>query len=637
MRSRGKFSTWTRLDLPPTWTLYAISIHSPFIKMVSLSATKVAFLLQLDKVEDCKALTTLLSQGQLDLGQNINLSIINEKKEANVDDSIEKIHKKFEINRIPEKRQIYSTHGGSKKAALTEMDSPKAIDPAKRFLNAPKYDLKAEGEYTIDTKKVEISKEAVLLELDRIKDNICQYRSIVSITEDSVLYLVAKAGIYRGLRTFASRLANTDAALYVLQRFKFLKYLLLLTITLYLAFHSSYSLVLAIISLILVLRLDSKNNIRFYFIKYVHFDDERISGCQNLIKSPCFNYLRHQMDKNINKIFYRLRNPDNLVELQRLRRPNKVNAELEIYLLEFSGSKILRYFKIKITANKVVFQFFGRMSQEIYQQLELLALKIKVKGELREVRRPQIEIQKQFVDNQNEVVQAKLTTSADKKNKSEKSQSQAGLLLEKLSESDEINAEQLNAETRAFDEQNAISEEPNYQKTENDYRINDRNEFFIMKDGLLTEVKDQYSSQIYVDMLYQKVVGKFYGMLNDASIWRLDKQTDSYIIKSCQDNVFITVRTELQIKSDIKRVYDELSDISKICIYNPLVSSAVLVKNLTPDALISHVKVKCPFPLTNRDIVHIKISRWLSSKKAIILVTSAPDSILPPNSSHVRS
>ena len=562
----------------------------------------------------------------------IDASNTDTNKEVIPNDSINKLKTKSFMSDRTDSNMAKSVPVDSKKHKTCSQYSKgvfggKIAEPKNQFLRNKQTKQVTDNVYDIDTKSVNIDKEAVLCELDRTKEFLCNNKQMVQINGNSVLYLLIKPGIQNHIQMIMSTFINFDTALHNAERIKLLSYLILFTVLFYLMLHHIVVLVLFAALLMLLLRFGYANNIKFYFVQYVQIKGQGSQSNVNIDFDKCYTYLKRRININIKKIFPGFLSPDHLVELQRIRAEDNMHPTLELYLCDFKKGKIESYLKIQLSNGLLLFKYFGKASQEVYMHLTLMALKITMKSELRTPKESlQADDKKDHEDRLKQFNSLNKNSKIVHSNKSE------------VNDTKQNRRDQLK-ELKPQVSKDDILKSKKLQTADNntDYRLNDHNELFLCVSNNLIEAKEQYNTKLYIDMLYNNITSKFYNMVSNSTSWRLEKQTDIYVTKSWPDDVFVIRRTDLQIKSTIDKVIEVLSDLNNITKYNLLISSSSKVRDITADAALSHIIVKCPFPLTNRDITHINIYRRVSDKKAIVAITSAPEAIMPASKKFVRS
>lgn len=576
-------------------------------------------MVKLNNIQEFDTVVEKLKSIQLEPNSSFNFS----KAEGNITESLN-----TSVNQLKTNSVILDSERIAKQRSFSLNEAEKTIPDIKhknlKLSTVPEQiqkniclddKTKEEGDIFIDKKQLDIDKEDILVELDKVNETVYYNRHIIKVANDSILYLVSKTGAYKLIRKYLSKITNIDAMLYIIQRFKFIKYSLLIFTILYVFLNFSTFIIIFTVGLIAIMKLDSKNNINFFFVKYIPLNCNKSTDDILSIEENYLRFLRHMLNKNVNSIFPGISSPEKLVELQKFLKREDFNDRFEVYLIDFVENKIKRYLKVKICCDKVIFKYYGKISMDVYQKLEFISLKFKMSAEFNKNTSYIINNKnmKHKLQNKENNIETKVNANSNTK------------LPESLLVSNKITDQNLDAKLA----------ENTYSIGEN-VSLNKKNELVINKNSTFIEIKDKYSTQAYIDILYECLINKYYNLITDETKWKVEHTDSVYTMKSLSDATYLIRRTETQINSNIKKITSILENSTLATKYNHLISSETKIKQLTPEASLNYIIVKCPFPLTNRDYAHIRICKQHSDKKMIIITTSAPESLFPSTKKFVR-
>lgn len=545
----------------------------------------------------------------------------------------------------------------------------KADDSVKytnRFFDLHAKEEKDGDTYVVNTNRGGISEGNVVEALRKVKTGITNYKTAFKVDTDSALYLVEKNGLYSTLNALIERTLGIDILLLNHETRVLLKYLCVLIVSIYILSHYGYLILTRIIIVAIGLNTGCKEPDMIYATKHIKLGSNVATSVNKQPDAKIYRYLKHLIKKNVTQLFGGTLIPSNLVEVQRVYSTSGSYDSTNIYLIQFKGLVVYRFFKIRFGKNRIGLKFYGPVSKDICNLMDALGVKLRsmIDNELaiNSVVASREQEDKEVVGRSKSVHVEKIETLLDSSFRIKQtarlddidagmqniepanrtSSQQLDVSLIRDSDTKLTDIEPLIKQNYTKEDQRSLEEvETNHHMTllpaQPHYYINDLNELCITVNNEPLEIKDKYFTQLYIDLVYSKITTRFYDMLDNDTQWRIETQNDEYTTKISQDDVFVVRRTELKIRANIKNVYGVLTDLTKLAIYNQLITSATTTRAITEDASLEHVIIKVPFPLTTRDIAHISISRWVSDNKFIIGVTSAPETILPSVKKYVRS
>lgn len=467
----------------------------------------------------------------------------------------------------------------------------------------------------------------LLSKLKAFKKSWSGFKNPFIVNSNECLFTLANNITYTAMGIFIGHKNNTDSFLASIANLK-VSVFLLLAILLLLATTSIQMMLVSGFLLLLLLLMVGSRRINYYLVRRFTLDDNALSDQYTGRRTLDIEKIKDMIYKSTDRIFgYRNDGSCGWIRVYYCCIMDEKSGKMRFYAIEKVLWRFRRYIQVVIDCEYVEIKYYGGISCEIYHRIKALELKIRAVRGLPVLGYDTQPVVRQF---KNQLLSKHEDNDTFVQNHS--TQSSLANVQTNNKPHDCYHDDHTSTLTNQFDKYPTVLINP-----ANKYTINERNELLTDTNGQPIEITTEYKKQHYIDLLYTKTMEKCSKMISDSQNWKIEHQDSTYTAKSQSDSVFVIRQTTLQINGTIDKIIAAITDVNNTPKFSPMVLSETLVSQLTEDAILTHVIVKCPFPLQNRDIMQIKITRRLSDSEAVMVSTSAPEFLAPVDKRYVRS